>query len=239
MSTLATVGQQLNGQKIVPVVVIENERQAVGLSDALLAGGINVIEITLRNAFGIRAIELVKQTFPDMLTLAGTVNSSQSMVDVVNAGVDGIISPGVTEALLRTATEQKIAYLPGVATPSDVLLGMQYGLAEFKLFPATVVGGVGALKAFGGPFPQLRFCPTGGVGEDNYRDFLALPNVMCVGGSWGGTGFYDCRGKLAGNYRSVPCGHFGLIIGSGAGNFVYLHDFVGALQLNLTCSNPI
>ncbi|NNC99423.1 MAG: bifunctional 4-hydroxy-2-oxoglutarate aldolase/2-dehydro-3-deoxy-phosphogluconate aldolase [Gammaproteobacteria bacterium] len=184
MSNSTTVSELLSGQSIVPVVVIENKQQALGLAQALVDGGINVIEITLRNDYGIHAIGAVKTAFPDMLTLAGTVTSAQEMVDVVNAGVDGIISPGLTPALLQTAEEQKIAYLPGVATPSDILLGMQHGLMEFKLFPATVVGGVGALKAFGGPFPELKFCPTGGVGEVNFREFLALANVMCVGGSW-------------------------------------------------------
>ena len=184
MNKPESVGELLNGQKIVPVVVIENQQQALGLAEALLQGGINVIEITLRNEYGIKAIETVKKSFPEMLTLAGTVNNSQMMIDVVNAGVDGIISPGVTESLLRTAAERKIAYLPGIATPSELMLGLDYGLTEFKLFPATVVGGVAALKAFGGPFPEVRFCPTGGVGESNYRDFLALSNVMCVGGSW-------------------------------------------------------
>lgn len=184
MNTSTTVGALLAGQKIVPVVVIENEQQALGLAGALLEGGVNVIEVTLRNAYGIKAIEAVKKAFPEMLALAGTVNDAQAMTDVMNAGADGIISPGLTQSLLATAYENNIPYLPGVATPSDILLGMEYGLREFKLFPATVVGGVGALKAYGGPFPDLKFCPTGGIGEGNYQEFLALPNVMCVGGSW-------------------------------------------------------
>lgn len=184
MNKLATMGELLNDQRIVPVVVIENKQQAIGLAGALVDGGVNMIEITLRNEFGIHAIEAVKSAFPEMLTLAGTVNSAHAMREVVSAGVDGVISPGLTESLLSTAIEQNIAYLPGVATPSEVLLGMEYGLTELKLFPATVVGGVGALKALSGPFPELKFCPTGGVSEANYLEFLALKNVMCVGGSW-------------------------------------------------------
>lgn len=184
MNTSTTVGELLAGQEIVPVVVIETEQQALGLAEALLQGGVNVIEVTLRNAYGIKAIEVVKKQFPEMLTLAGTVNDSQAMRDVMGAGVDGVISPGLTQALLTTAFENQIPYLPGVATPSEIMLGMEYGLREFKLFPATVVGGIGAIKAYGGPFPDLKFCPTGGVGENNYQDFLNLPNVMCVGGSW-------------------------------------------------------
>lgn len=184
MTKLPSVGDLLGGQKIVPVVVIDNADQAHGLAQALLAGGVNVIEITLRNAYGIHAIELIKKHYPDMLVLAGTVNTAAQLVAVVQAGVDGIISPGITEKLAVAAHEQGVPYLPGVATASEVLLAMQYGLRECKLFPATVVGGIGALKAFNGPFPNMQFCPTGGVSESNYQDFLALPNVMCVGGSW-------------------------------------------------------
>jgi len=178
------VSEMLGDQKVVPVVVIENQEQALGLAQALLDGGINVIEITLRNAYGIKAIELIKQQFPDMVVLAGTVNLPAQMVAVVKAGVDAIISPGITESLLKTAKQQDVPYLPGVATASDLMLAMEYGIRECKLFPATVVGGISALKAFSGPFSEIRFCPTGGVSESNYHDFLALPNVMCVGGSW-------------------------------------------------------
>ena len=178
------VSDMLGDQKVVPVVVIENEEQAHGLAKALLAGGVTVIEITLRNAYGVKAIEVIKNNYPEMLVLAGTVNTAAQLVAVVKAGVDGIISPGITRSLLETAQQQGIPYLPGVATPSEVLLALEYGLHECKLFPATVVGGIGALKAFNGPFPNMRFCPTGGVSEKNYQEFLELPNVMCVGGSW-------------------------------------------------------
>lgn len=178
------VSDLLGEQKVVPVVVIENEEQAHGLAKALLDGGVTVIEITLRNAYGIKAIELMKQHYPEMVVLAGTVNTPNQLASVVKAGVDGVISPGITKSLLEAAQEQGIPYLPGVGTASEVLLAIEYGLRECKLFPATVVGGIGALKALNGPFPNMQFCPTGGVSEDNYKDFMALPNVMCVGGSW-------------------------------------------------------
>ena len=184
MSNAKRVSDLITGQEVVPVVVIEDQQQAQGLAEALLAGGITVIEITLRNSYGVSAIEYIKKNYPDMVVLAGTVTSSDQLRDVVKAGVDGIISPGITRALLETAKELDVAYLPGVATGSEILLGMEYGLTEFKLFPATVVGGIGALKAYSGPFGHIRFCPTGGVSESNVKDFLALPNVMCVGGSW-------------------------------------------------------
>lgn len=184
MGAAGNVSELIGDQKVVPVVVIEDENQALGLAQALLDGGVNVIEITLRNDYGVKAIEVIKNNFPDMVVLAGTVNTEAQMVAVVKAGVDGIISPGITVSLLETAKRQNIPYLPGVGTASEVLLAIEHGLTECKLFPATVVGGISALKAFDGPFSNMRFCPTGGVSANNYHDFLALPNVMCVGGSW-------------------------------------------------------
>lgn len=184
MSNRKLVSEMIGDQKVLPVVVIENEEQALGLAQALLDGGVNVIEITLRNTFGVNAIELIKSKFPEMVVLAGTVNTSEQMVAVVQAGVDAIISPGISTNLLKTAQQHNVTYLPGVASASEIILAIEYGLQECKLFPATVVGGIGALKAFNGPFENIRFCPTGGVNPDNYQDFLALPNVMCVGGSW-------------------------------------------------------
>ncbi len=183
-NNLPLMSQLLGQQKVVPVVVIDDEAAALSLAQALLDGGINVIEITLRNAYGLEAIKLIKRTFPEMVVLAGTVTSAQAVHDVVEAGVDGIISPGVTPAILQAASTSGVPILPGVATPSEVLLAMEYGLQECKLFPASIVGGVGAIKAFSGPFPGIRFCPTGGVSAANYKDYLELDNVMCVGGSW-------------------------------------------------------
>lgn len=184
MNNLPKVSELLGNQKVAPVVVIENEEQAHGLTKALLDGGVTVIEVTLRNAYGVAAIELIKKHYPEMVVLAGTVTSPDHLVSVVKVGVDGIVSPGISKELLEAAHENNVAYLPGVATSSDIILAMQYGLTECKLFPATVVGGIGALKAYSGPFPSIQFCPTGGVSESNYKDFLALNNVMCVGGSW-------------------------------------------------------
>ena len=184
MKNRMAISEMLGNQQVVPVVVIENEEQAMGLAKALLDGGISVIEITLRNSYGVKAIEVIKKNFPAMTVIAGTVTAASEVVEVVNAGADGFVSPGVTESLLKAAQEQGVPYLPGVATGSEILLAMEYGLRECKLFPATVVGGIGALKALGGPFVDIKFCPTGGVSESNYHDFLALPNVMCVGGSW-------------------------------------------------------
>jgi len=184
VNKLPLVSGLLSGQKVIPVVAVEDNQQALGLGQALLEGGVSVIEVTLRNHFAIDAIELIKQQYPQMLVLAGTVNSSDAMHDVIAAGADGVISPGLTPSLLDTAHDKGVAFLPGVATASEMLLAIEYGLSECKLFPASVVGGVDALKAFHGPFPDLRFCPTGGINSANYQDYLGLPNVICVGGSW-------------------------------------------------------
>ena len=184
MTKLAKISELVGSQKVVPVVVIENAEQAVGLAQALLDGGMNVIEITLRNAYALEAIKLIKKQFPQMIIMAGTVCTAEQLRAAVDAGADSIVSPGVTNSLLDTARELNIPYLPGVATASEILLAVEYGLTECKLFPATVVGGLSALKAFNGPYGDIRFCPTGGVTPDNFNDFLALPNVMCVGGSW-------------------------------------------------------
>lgn len=184
MNNQKNISELLNGQKIVPVVVIEDDAQALGLPQALIDGGITVIEITLRSEFAISAISKVKTQFPEMTVLAGTVTSAEQLVAAVEAGAEGIISPGFTEALAEQARKSGVPYLPGVATASEILLANQHGITEFKLFPANIAGGVGALKGFAGPFQDFKFCPTGGVSADNYQEFLALDNVMCVGGSW-------------------------------------------------------
>ena len=184
MPTQKSVFKLLEGEQVVPVVVVENQNQALGLAGALQEGGINSIEITLRHAYGIKAIEQVKKNYPDMIVIAGTVNNEKDLLDVISAGADVVVSPGATPGLLATAAEKGIPYLPGVATPSEILTAMSYGFRECKLFPASVVGGVGALKAYSSPLSEVDFCPTGGINEANYKEYLALDNVKCVGGSW-------------------------------------------------------
>ena len=174
----------LNGQKIVPVAVIEDEAQAKGLPRAFIEGGVKIIEITLRSDYALKAIASIKEQYPEMMILAGTVITPEQMQLAVEAGARGIISPGFTKALAEKAYELDVAYMPGVATGSEILSASEYGITEFKLFPANIAGGVGALKAFSGPFFDFKFCPTGGVNKDNYSDYLALDNVVCVGGSW-------------------------------------------------------
>jgi 2-dehydro-3-deoxyphosphogluconate aldolase/(4S)-4-hydroxy-2-oxoglutarate aldolase len=170
--------------RVVPVVVIESVDAAVPLAEALLEGGIDVIEITLRSDAGLAAIEAVASKVPDMLTGAGTVTRVAELSRVRDAGARFALSPGATPALLDAATSLGLPFVPGVATASEAMFAREAGYTLLKCFPAAQLGGVDVLKAWGGPLPDLRFCPTGGVTTANLRDYLALPNVAMVGGSW-------------------------------------------------------
>ena len=170
--------------RVLPVVTARDTESTVALSRALLAGGMKAIEITLRTDAALDAIAAVREEVPEMLVAAGTVTNPAELERVVQAGVTLALSPGGSEQLLAAAAEAPLQFIPGVATASDVMRAMDYGMAVCKLFPATVVGGEAMLKALGGPFPNMKFCPTGGLGPSNFRDFLALPNVVCCGGSW-------------------------------------------------------
>lgn len=169
---------------IVPVIALENEEDALPLAEALLEGGINIMEITLRTDAGLKAIEIISKALPQMHVGAGTVLNSSDFKNAVAHGAAFVFSPGISEALLQTSKELNVALIPGVATASEVMLAKNNGFEHCKLFPATLAGGVGILKAFSGPFPSMRFCPTGGVNLDNINDFLSLENVLCAGGSW-------------------------------------------------------
>ncbi len=169
---------------VMPVMVIDTIEQALPMASALKAGGISVFEITLRSDCAIEAIELIKKEMPDCLLGAGTVINVEQLHQVHQAGADFVISPGAMPELLSAARDQNIVLMPGVSSASDVMQALTYGYQVQKLFPAEVVGGVAMLKSLSGPFPQVSFCPTGGISPDNYQDYLALSNVQCVGGSW-------------------------------------------------------
>lgn len=169
---------------IIPVIAVDNVDQAIDLAHALLEGGIKVMEITLRTTAALSAIKNISLEVPDVVVGAGTVLDSEDLSKVIDAGARFAISPGSTTALLKTAQTEQFPLLPGVATASELMHGMDLGYEHFKLFPAVVAGGIGALNAFSGPFPQAQFCPTGGVNISNMNDFLALKNVICVGGTW-------------------------------------------------------
>ena len=170
--------------RVVPVIVITHVAQAVPLAQALLEGGIDVMEITLRHAAGLPAIEAVARAVPQMQVGAGTVTRAAEMRQVKEAGARFALSPGMTPALVDAALEQQLPFMPGVMTPGEVMAARDWGFGLVKLFPAAQAGGLAMLKALGGPLGDMQFCPTGGVSLANMADFLKLPNVAMVGGSW-------------------------------------------------------
>ncbi|AUY25630.1 bifunctional 4-hydroxy-2-oxoglutarate aldolase/2-dehydro-3-deoxy-phosphogluconate aldolase [Mixta calida] len=169
---------------VVPVIVVNDLAHAVPMAKALVAGGVRVLEVTLRTPVAMDALKAIIQEVPDAIVGAGTVINTQQLAEVTAAGAQFVISPGITEPLLQAAVEDTVPLIPGISTVSELMTGMQYGLREFKFFPAEANGGVKALQAIAGPFPQVRFCPTGGISPKNYRDYLALKSVLCIGGSW-------------------------------------------------------
>lgn len=170
--------------RVVPVVVVSDPAQAVPMAQALLAGGVDVIEITLRSDAALAAIEAVARQVPDMAVGAGTVTRAEEVNRVRDAGARFALSPGYTPALLQRVKEVGLPFIPGVGSPSEAMAARDEGFALMKCFPAAQLGGVEVLKAWGGPLPDLRFCPTGGVTPANLGQFLALPNVPMAGGSW-------------------------------------------------------
>jgi len=176
--------QILTSGPVVPVIVINKLEHAVPLAKALVAGGVRVLEVTLRTACAVEAIKAIAKEVPDAIIGAGTVLNPEQLAEVTAAGAQFAISPGLTEPLLKAANAGPIPLIPGISTVSELMLGLDAGLREFKFFPAEANGGVKALQAIAGPFPQVRFCPTGGITPNNYRDYLALKSVLCIGGSW-------------------------------------------------------
>ena len=175
---------QLEQFRVLPVITAADVASTVELSRALQRGGMRAIEITLRTDAALDSIRAVKAELPGLQVAAGTVTNGADLERAMNAGCDFYISPGLSDGLLQAATQMGADLLPGVASASDIMRGLDFGLSCFKLFPAVAVGGLALLKSLAGPFPQVRFCPTGGLNADNFREFLALPNVVCCGGSW-------------------------------------------------------
>ncbi len=170
--------------RILPVITIGSEEQILPLADALSAGGLRTLEITLRSRHGLTAIRRLRQERPDLCIGAGTVLDRRMMDEVEAAGAQFIVTPGSTRDILEAGVSCSVPLLPGTSSASDVMEGYALGYRRFKLFPAEVCGGIAALKALGGPFGDVRFCPTGGVSAANAAQYLALTNVMCVGGTW-------------------------------------------------------
>ncbi|MCG9696603.1 bifunctional 4-hydroxy-2-oxoglutarate aldolase/2-dehydro-3-deoxy-phosphogluconate aldolase [Shewanella sp. Isolate11] len=169
---------------IVPVMVINKIEDAVPLARALVAGGISVLEVTLRTPCALEAIAKIAKEVPEAIVGAGTILNEAQLQQAVDAGAQFVITPGATTDLLKAAMAGTVPLIPGVASISEVMAGMALGYTNFKFFPAEASGGVNALKAFAGPLANIRFCPTGGITPSSYKDYLALSNVDCIGGSW-------------------------------------------------------
>ena len=169
---------------VIPVLTIEKLEYAVPLAQALCAGGLRVLEVTLRTSAGLPAIEAMRKAVPEAVVGVGTLARPDDFTQAANAGAQFGVSPGLTPELARAAQGVTYPLLPGIMTPSELIAGLGWGFTTFKLFPAQQAGGIAMLKALGGPFPDVVFCPTGGITRSSAPDFLALPNVACVGGSW-------------------------------------------------------
>ena len=182
-----TIDQIMRAGPVIPVLVIEDAATAGPLAEALVAGGLRVLEVTLRTPAALDAIRAMKAV-PGAIVGAGTVVSTGQFDEVMDAGAEFIVSPGLATTLSKRVIDSGVPYLPGVATAGDIMRGLDLGLTHFKFFPAETSGGLPALKALAAPFSQCRFCPTGGIGEGNAREWLAFDPVLCVGGSWVATG---------------------------------------------------
>jgi 2-dehydro-3-deoxyphosphogluconate aldolase/(4S)-4-hydroxy-2-oxoglutarate aldolase len=179
-----TIRDIMHTAPVIPVLTIERLETALPLARALVAGGLSVLEITLRTPVALAALKLIKAEFPDAIMGAGTIIDTATLDQALAAGADFIVSPGATPTLLKAAVASGIPLLPGVNSPSEIMQALEYGLSALKFFPAEAAGGVDMLKAFAAPLPQAVFCPTGGITTTTAPTYLALPNVACVGGSW-------------------------------------------------------
>lgn len=172
------------GKPIVPVIALPTLDCALPLADTLSSCGFKILEITLRTDCGLDAIKLLRDSRPDLVIGAGTVKNSQQLAQVLAAGAQFVVSPGTDGTMIEQANNQGVALVPGVMTPSDIMTAENLGLNTVKLFPAGLAGGTDFITAMNSIFPGLKFFPTGGVSEDNVNQYLALPNVICAGGTW-------------------------------------------------------
>lgn len=174
----------LRAGPIVPVITLERVEDAVPLARALVAGGLRLLEITLRTPAAVESAEAIIRDVPEAIVGIGTVLTPKDLERAQSLGARYALSPGATPDLLNAASRSEMPFIPGIATASELMAALAHGFATVKFFPAVAAGGVPALKALAGPFPQARFCPTGGIDEKNAREWLALSNVVAVGGSW-------------------------------------------------------
>ena len=179
-----TALQVMQDAPVIPVIVLNDVAHAVPMARALVAGGIRMLEVTLRTPQALACMEAIAKAVPDAVVGAGTVRSAADAKAAANAGAKFAVSPGYTSAVGQACRDQGLSLLPGVATGSEIMMAQEDGYTALKFFPAMQAGGSAMLKAWGGPFFDVRFCPTGGVTPQNASEFLSLPNVACVGGSW-------------------------------------------------------
>ena len=180
---MTRIEQIMRAAPVIPVLVIEDAAHAVAIATALVAGGLPVLEVTLRTASALEVIRAMKQV-PGAIVGAGTVLNEHALDDALAAGSEFIVSPGLTSSLAKAAIAADVPFLPGVATAADIMRGLDLGLDRFKFFPAEANGGIPALKAIAAPFGMAKFCPTGGITQASAPDWLALDAVLCCGGSW-------------------------------------------------------
>ncbi len=174
----------LAGNTVIPVIVIDRVEDAVPLAKALIAGGLNVLEVTLRTAAAEEGIRQIVQQVPGAIVGTGTVCTADQVKLSEDLGCQFMVSPGSTEKLLAAAADSSIGLLPGISSASEMMRCMEHGYQDFKFFPAEAAGGSAMIKSLYGPFSEARICPTGGIGLHNVMEYLSLPNVLCVGGSW-------------------------------------------------------
>jgi 2-dehydro-3-deoxyphosphogluconate aldolase/(4S)-4-hydroxy-2-oxoglutarate aldolase len=179
-----TALQVMQDAPVIPVIVLNDMVHAVPMARALVAGGIRMLEVTLRTSQALACIEAIAKEVPEAIVGAGTVRNAADAKAAANAGAKFAVSPGYTPSVGQACRDVGLSLLPGVATGSEIMMAQEDGYTELKFFPAMQAGGSAMLKAWGGPFFDVRFCPTGGVTAQNASEFLSLPNVACVGGSW-------------------------------------------------------
>ena len=173
-----------NNINVVPLLSLDNLDDSIGIARALVNGGLNVLEVALRTNYSLQAIKELKAAVPEAYIGAGTVTTPAQFDNAVNANADFIFTPGVTEGLLKAAIQSNTPTIPGISTISEAMYANDFGFNQLKLFPAETLGGIDFLKAVYGPFPGLKFCPTGGVNFDKASKYLSLKNVFCIAGSW-------------------------------------------------------
>lgn len=179
-----TLIRLFNAARVIPVITIDRVEDAVPLARALVAGGVRTLEITLRTAAALEAAKAIIAGVPDAIVGMGTVLNASDLARAASIGAKFALSPGATPELLEAASRSEVPFVPGIATASELMAALAHGFGVCKFFPAQQAGGIPALRALAGPFPQARFCPTGGIGQANAAEWLAEPNVIAVGGSW-------------------------------------------------------